>query len=72
MTEVDELLARLRKLPTVSIDRELEAALHARARRRVRLSARPAPFVPLASLALAVTVVLYLGWALHFASTLYR
>jgi len=72
MTEVDELLARLRKLPAVSLDSEFKASLHARARRRVRSPARPAPFVPLASVALAVTVVLYLGWALHFAGALYR
>jgi type VI protein secretion system component VasF len=70
MTEVDELLARLRKLPAVALDSEFEALVHARARRRVRR--RQAPFAPLAALALAVTVVLYLGWALHFTSALYR
>ena len=67
MTEVDELLARLRKLPVVALDAEFKASVHARARRRVR---KPAP--PFASLALAATVVLYLGWALHFTSALYR
>jgi len=69
MTEVDELLARLRKLPAVSLDRELEASLRARAVRRLRVRARPTPF---AVLALAATVVLYLGWALQFTSALYR
>lgn len=69
MTEVDELLARLRKLPAVSLDREFEASLRKRAVRRLRKRARPAPF---ASLALAATVVLYLSWALQFASDLYR
>ncbi len=69
MTEVDELLARLRKLPAVALDSEFKASVRARARRRVRT---PAPFAALASLALAITVVLYLGWALHFASALYR
>jgi len=69
MTEVDELLARLRKLPTVPLDSEFEASLRIRAHRRLRKRARPAPF---ASLALAGTVVLYLGWALRFASALYR
>ena len=69
MTEVDELLARLRKLPAVSLDRELEASLRARAVRRLRTRARPTPF---AVLALAATVVLYLGWALQFTSALYR
>jgi len=67
MTEVDELLARLRKLPAVALDSEFEALVHARARRRVRRRQ-----APLAALALAVTVVLYLGWALHFTSALYR
>ncbi len=66
MTEVDELLARLRKLPPVALDGEFKALVHARARRRFR---KPTPF---ASLALAGTIVLYLGWALHFTSTLYR
>jgi hypothetical protein len=69
MTEVDELLARLRKLPRVALDGELEASLRGRARRRLHLRRRSAPF---ASLALAATVMLYLGWALHFASSLYR
>jgi len=69
MTEVDELLARLRKLPPVALDRELEASLRARAVQRLRSRARPAPF---ASLALAGTVVLYLSWALRFTSALYR
>ena len=72
MTEVDELLARLRKLPTVSLDSEFKASLHARARRLVQVPARPAPLAPLASVALSVTAVLYLGWALQFASSLYR
>ena len=72
MTEVDELLARLRKLPAVSPDSELEASLRERAVRKVggrARSTRPARF---ASLALAATVVLYLGWALQFTSALYR
>jgi type VI protein secretion system component VasF len=69
MTEVDELLARLRKLPAVSLDSELEASLRARAVRRLRGRARPTPF---AALALAATVVLYLGWALQFTSALYH
>lgn len=69
MTEVDELLARLRKLPPVVLDAEFDASVRDRAVRRVRKRPRPAPF---ASLALAATVVLYLGWALQFASALYR
>jgi type VI protein secretion system component VasF len=69
MTEVDELLARLRKLPAVPLEAEFEAALRLRAHRRLRSRTRRAPF---ASLALAGTVVLYLGWALQFASALYH
>jgi len=69
MTEVDELLARLRKLPPVALDAEFKASVQARARRRV---ARPTRSAPVASLALACTVVSYLGWALHFTSGLYR
>jgi hypothetical protein len=69
MTEVDELLARLRKLPPVALDSEFMASVQARARGQVR---KPARRVPLASLALAVTVVLNLGWALQFTSALYR
>ncbi|HET7543775.1 MAG TPA: hypothetical protein VFK05_28080 [Polyangiaceae bacterium] len=69
MTEVDELLARLRKLPPVALDAEFDASLRARAHRRVRRRVRRAPF---ASLALGGTVVLYLGWALDFACNLYR
>ena len=72
MTEVDELLARLRKLPAVALDSEFKASVQARGRLRLQRRARPTPFAPLASLALAVTVVLYLGWALHFAGALYR
>jgi type VI protein secretion system component VasF len=72
MTEVDELLARLRKLPPVALDSEFKAAVQKRARRRVQSRARPTPLAPLATLALAVTAVLYLGWALQFTSALYR
>ncbi|HEY0465473.1 MAG TPA: hypothetical protein VGC79_14760 [Polyangiaceae bacterium] len=72
MTEVDELLARLRKLPAVPLDSDFKAAVHMHALRRLRKPARRAPFASFASLALAVTVVLYLGWAVQFTSALYR
>jgi type VI protein secretion system component VasF len=68
MTELDDLLSRLRKLEPIALDRELEASLQARARRRVRGPVRSAP---LASLALIGTVFVYLGWALHFTRALY-
>jgi hypothetical protein len=42
MTELDELLSRLRKLEPIALDREFKASLQQRARRRVR-GARRAP-----------------------------
>ena len=68
MTDVDELLARLRKLEPMPLETEFDAQLRARGHRRLR---RPAPSAPLASLAVLGTVVVYLTWALHFASALY-
>jgi len=69
MTEFDELLSRLRKLPPIALDPELSRAVQQRGRRRLRSGARSAP---LASLAVAATVIVYLGWALRFTSALYR
>ncbi|HKO48039.1 MAG TPA: hypothetical protein VJV79_09965 [Polyangiaceae bacterium] len=69
MTEVDELLARLRKLPPVALGSEFKASVQAQAHRRLRSRARATPF---ASLAFGGVVVLYLGWALQFTSALYR
>ncbi|HEX3850600.1 MAG TPA: hypothetical protein VHW01_06510 [Polyangiaceae bacterium] len=68
MTEFDELLSRLRKLEPIALDGQFKASLQQRARRRVR-GARGAP---LASFAVAATVVVYLGWALRVAGALYR
>jgi len=68
MTEVDELLARLRKLEPMPLETEFDERLRARGRQRLR---RPAPSAPLASLAVLGTVVVYLGWALHFVAALY-
>lgn len=68
MTDVDELLSRLRKLEPIPLNGELKASLRERGRRRVRGPARRAP---LASLAVFGTALVYLGWALHFASALY-
>jgi len=68
MTEFDELLSRLRKLERGPLDPEFKVSLQQRARRRVR-GVRSAP---LASLAVAATVVVYLGWALRLAGALYR
>ena len=69
MTELDELFSRLRKLEPIAPDAELSRSVRERGRRRVRGSARSAPF---ASLAVAATVIVYLGWALRFTSALYR
>jgi hypothetical protein len=68
MTEVDELLARLRKLPQLRLDGEFDAALKQRGRRQLR---RPVRSAPLASLAVFGTVIVYLSWAVHFTSALY-
>ena len=68
MTEVDELLARLRKLPQLRLEGEFDAALKQRGQRRLRQPLRSAP---LASLALFGTVIAYLSWAVHFTSALY-
>ncbi len=69
MTELDQLLSRLRKLEPVALDPEFSRSVQEQGRRRLRGEARPAPF---ASLAVAATVLVYLGWALHFTSALYR
>jgi len=68
MTDIDELLSRLRKLPPIQVDAELSASVQRRGRRRVSAGVRKAP---VASFAVFCTVVVYLGWALHFTSALY-
>lgn len=69
MTEFDELLSRLRKLDPITPDPPLRHAVRQRGRRVLRAGARSAP---VASLAVVATVIVYLGWALRFASALYR
>ena len=69
MTEVDELLARLRKLEPVALDPEFSRSVQQRARQRLRARARSSPF---ATTFVLGTVLAYLGWALHFTSSLYR
>ncbi|MEP7050802.1 MAG: hypothetical protein ABJB12_10630 [Pseudomonadota bacterium] len=69
MTEFDELLSRLRKLEPITLDPELRRSVQQRGRQALRGSVRSAPF---ASLAVAATVIAYLGWALRFTSALYR
>ena len=68
MTELDEILSRLRRLEPIAPDRAFSQAVQERGRRRLRGPVRSAPF---ASLAVFGTVVAYLSWALHFASALY-
>ncbi len=69
MTEVDELLARLRRLEPLEPEPEFARLVQLRARARLR--ARPRSSV-LASSVVFGAVVTYLGWALHFTSALYR
>ena len=67
MTDRDPLFERLSELPVQELDPELS--------RKIRVAAlqalRPRPVHPVWTLAVAASVVSYLGWALHFASTLY-
>ncbi|MEO8901766.1 MAG: hypothetical protein ABI627_09595 [Polyangiaceae bacterium] len=69
MTEFDPLLSRLRELPPIAPDAAFSASVQRLGQRRLRGPVRRAPF---ASLAVAATVVAYLGWALNFAGALYR
>jgi len=69
MTEVDELLARLRNLEPIEPDRDFSRLVVLRGRQRLRARPRRSP---LASTAVLGAVVAYLGWALHFTSGLYR
>ena len=69
MTEFDELLSRLRKLEPIALDPAFRRSVQQRGRRKLRGDARSAPF---ASLAVAATVIVYLGWALRFTSALYH
>ena len=69
VTEVDELLARLRKLERIELEPEFSRATLERG--RVRFRTRPRSTV-LASSVVFGAVVTYLGWALHFTSALYR
>jgi hypothetical protein len=67
MTRPDPLFEYLSELPVEALDPELS--------RKIRVAAlqalRPRPVHPMWTLAAAASVVSYLGWALHFASTLY-
>ena len=69
MTEMDELLARLRKLEPIALEPEFSRSVQQRARQRLPARIRSAPF---ASVFVLGTVVVYLGWALRFTSDLYR
>ena len=69
MTEVDELLARLRNLEPIEPDRDFSRSVVLRGRSQLRARPRRSPF---ASTVVLGAVVAYLGWALHFTSELYR
>jgi hypothetical protein len=69
MTDVDELLERLRKLDPIEIEAEFLRSVQRRGRERLRAVPRKSK---LASSLVLGTVVAYLGWALHFANGLYR
>ena len=69
MTEIDELLSRLRKLEPIALDREFMTDVQQRARRRVKPRVRATPW---ASCLVFGTAFTYLAWALQFTSALYR
>lgn len=59
---------RLRELPRIGPSADLRARVRAQAQQRMQRARRP---TPLAALAVAATVIVYLGWALSFAGSLY-
>ena len=69
MTEIDELLERVRRLEPIELEREFSRSVQQSGRRRLRRGARKSTFS--ATLVIG-TVALYLGWALHFTSGLYH
>jgi hypothetical protein len=69
MTDLDELLGRLRKLEPIEVEPGFSRTVQRRGRERLRAGTRKST---LASTAVLATVVTYLGWALHFANSLYR
>jgi hypothetical protein len=67
MTPSDPVLVRLARLPAPEPPPELSARVRAEAIARLR----PRRVHPAWTLAVAVSVVSYLTWALRFASSLY-
>ena len=67
MTGPDAVLVELGKLPAESPPAELSRKLTAAGRARLV----PARVHPVWSLAVAASVLTYLGWALHFTSQLF-
>lgn len=67
MTERDPILERLAELSPSEPDAEFSENLRARAHRVLR----PRPVHPIWTIAVAASVVTYLGWAVYFTSRLY-
>jgi len=67
MTAPDPLFECLSELPVEELAPELSRTIRAAALQALR----PRPVHPVWTLAVAASVVSYLGWALHFASSLY-
>ena len=67
MTKPDPVLMRLAELPPSEPDRELSNEL----RNAAHQALRPRPVHPAWTLAVAASVVTYLGWAVYFTSRLY-
>ena len=56
MTEIDELLSRLRHLEPIALDSEFKASVERRARQRPRTKVRSARFASLAAIATGMRV----------------
>lgn len=69
MTDIDELLGRLRKLEAIELEPRFSRSVQRRGRERLLAGTRNSL---LAWGAVLATVVIYLGWAVHFANALYR
>lgn len=64
MKERDLVLERLAELPMSTPSPELSELV----RRRAHASLRARPIHPVWTLVVAASVIVYLGWALHFSS----
>jgi hypothetical protein len=67
MSSPDPVFARLTALPVLELEPKLSKTVRAAAVARLR----PRPIHPAWTLAVIASGLTYLGWALHFAASLY-